>query len=481
MRAFLVSVSVAIGSFALCGCGSSAHAPLNENVGGPAPGQPVVTSVSPGTVVAAGPSFTLTVTGTNFAQGDYVEWNFNALTSTFISSTQMTALVPNTFLYETGQAAIDVQTPTPSSLNYGATIYITSPPPPGYAGFTVSSVPVQANDMVWDASSQQIYLSVASTDPTNPSTITALNPATGQLGASVSAGSGADRLAISSDSSWLYAGIDASGEVQRFVLPNLASDITISLGSDPTTSRPYYAFALAVDSVSANTVAVSYADSSSQASTEAIYDGATPRSATVNGAGGYPEPSGGLAWSSSGFDLFAAGFQDYLYVLSVNSSGVTLAQSDQLNPDPSDGSMDLGRITYSAMTGYLYGDDGQVIDPIAGEVVNQFPVGIGGTDGSASLTLDENLGMAWAIGPGIGATSQQVVIEAFSLQTYALLGSIAIPNVVGSPVKLIRWGSNGLAFLTQGTGGPQQGDGVYLISGAFVTNPAVQSVGTQNP
>jgi hypothetical protein len=46
--------------------------------------------------------------------------------------------------------------------------------------------------------------------------------------------------------------------------------------------------------------------------------------------------------------------------------------------------------------------------------------------------------------------------------------------VTGTPVKLIRWGSNGLAFLTQEASGPQQGDGVYIVSGAFVTTPSAQ-------
>jgi hypothetical protein len=58
-----------------------------------------------------------------------------------------------------------------------------------------------------------------------------------------------------------------------------------------------------------------------------------------------------------------------------------------------------------------------------------------------------------------------MTIESFDLRTNALLGSIAIPNVTGTPVKLIRWGSNGLAFLTSGTQEPQQGDGVYIVSG----------------
>jgi len=82
--------------------------------------------------------------------------------------------------------------------------------------------------------------------------------------------------------------------------------------------------------------------------------------------------------------------------------------------------------------------------------------------------------MAWAVGPTLPTANHEVTIEAFSLNTDVLLGSIAIPNVGDMPVKFVRWGSDGLAFLTQGSNGPEPGDGVYIISGSFVTTPSVQ-------
>jgi IPT/TIG domain len=465
----------------LSGCGHPVFTgSLNEGSGSPQPaaGQPVVSGVSPASVAAGGPGFTVTVTGTNFAPGDTVEFGFSPLTSTYVSPTEMTATVPSQLIDVSNAPTSDtmiVQTPTPNALNFGANISITAAPLPGTAAFTLSTVGVQANDMVWDAASQQIYLSVAGTNLTNPNTITALNPATSQFGTSVSAGPGADHLAISSDDSLLYAGIDKNGTVQRFALPSLASDITIPLGSGP--SGPlYYALDLEAAPGSPATIAVSRATSLSQAGSVVIYDGPTARPttlSTVAGANGYPQPLWSLAWNPSGSDLYGAynqAYSDPVVVLSVNSSGVQLTESSQ--------PVLMGNIQYSALTGYVYGNQGQIFNPSTNTLGTHLPVNVveGGvfSGESAPLTVDDTLGMAWVVTAAIDNPNQQMTIEAFDLRTNALLGSIAIPNVTGTPVKLIRWGSNGLAFLTSGAQGPQQGDGVYIISGAFVTTPSLQ-------
>ncbi|MFP5237683.1 MAG: YncE family protein [Acidobacteriota bacterium] len=477
MRILLCGVLSGLGVIAFAGCGGSS---FHGTVGGgggtspqPSAGEPQVTAVSPSTVVAGGPSFTLTVTGQNFAQGDTVEWGSAALTSTFVSSTQMTAQVPDQLLYEAGTVTIIVQTPTPNALNFGTTLTVTAAPAPGTAGFTVSTVNVEANDIVWDATSQQLYVSIAGSNPSNPNTVAALNPITAQFGATGNAGPGANQLAVSSDGSWLYAGIDKNNAVQRFALPGLANDISISLGSGT------HAFALAPDPVSSNTIAVSQGTTANQPGEVVVYDGATARSATVSNFGGYPEPIGSLVWNPSGASLYAAFNQIYMddvYVLSVNSSGVQLAQSDSLNTSST--GQTLGGIQYSASTGYLYGGDGAVIDPASGKQVNQFSLNasadFSGYYFTPLLTIDDNLGIAWLMAPSLSGSGGQYVIQAFDLKSCALLGAIAISNVKDNPVKLIRWGSDGLAFLTNAGGGPQAGDGVYIVSGAFVTNPSTQ-------
>ena len=476
MRNLLAASAVMIAAIALSGCGSKA--PLSEGgPGGPQPSanQPVVTGVSPASVVAGGPAFTLTVTGRNFAQGDSVEWGFIALDSTFVSSTQMTAKVPSSLLNETQlptNASIVVQTPVPNPLSFGTTISITAPPAPGTAGYTLSTVNVQANDLAWDPVSKQIYLSVAGADPAYPNTITALNPATNQFGTSVSAGTGANHVAVSSDSSWLYAGIDKDGTIQRFTLPDVKPDLTIPLGTGQA-SLPNMALDIAPDPVASNTIAVSMGISVNGPGAVVIFDGATPRPVTVTSVAGYTEPLWSLCWNGNGSDLYGAfglGSTDPMAVLSVNSTGVLLVQASTGGT--------TGTIHWSRLTEDVYGGYGQIYDPFTNALIGSLPINVlegGIAEGDDTpLAIDDQLGMAWIAAHPIDSPANQVTIAAFDLRTNALLGSIAIPNVTGKPVKLIRWGSNGLAFLTQEWNGPQQGDGVYILSGAFVTTPSVQ-------
>jgi hypothetical protein len=475
MRIFPVVSLALLSSIVLCGCGPAFKGTLNEGSGSPQPasGQPDVTGVNPASVVAGGPGFFLTVTGQNFAPGDSVQWNHVPLASTFVSSTQMTATVPSALLNDPGAptiASVIVQTPVPYSLNFGSNVSITAPSAPGSAGFTLATVNVQANDMVWDPKSQRIYLSIAGSNAAHPNTITAVDPTTLQFGNSISAGPGANRIALSSDSSWLYAGIDTNGTVQRYSLPGLIPEITISLGTG-TGSLRNSAFDIEPDPVAPNTIAVSQYASVSQPGTVIIYDGATPRPASVTGVDGQLGPLWSLCWNNDGtklFSAFSAQATQPVDVFSVISTGVQLIQSSR--------PASMGAIHYSALTGDVYGNYGLIYNPSTNDLSNRLPISVLGVFSGLTtpLAIDDSLGLAWIVFQTVSNQSSQKTIAAFDLKTNALLGSIEVSNVTGTPTKLIRWGTNGLAFLTQDPSAPLQGDGVYIVSGAFVTTPSVQ-------
>jgi hypothetical protein len=331
--------------------------------------------------------------------------------------------------------------------------------------------------MVWDPVSQQFYLSVAAGNSANANTITALNPSTVQFGTSSIAGSGPNRLSVASGS-YLYAGMNGSGSVQRFTLPGLAADISIPLGSY-SSSDPYYAIDVEVDPASPQSIAVVRgvaAISPREQGGVVLYDNTVQRPATVPSFSSTANlPIDFLAWNPSGNQLYGT-YSSLLSVLSVDSTGLHVATTYPGQP------VSFGVMHYDAATGYLYADNGQVIDPATGNLIGTFPLSsLQGGLFESVMVPDDTLHIAYFIGQtGDYAGSQQYAIEAFDLTHFTLLGAVSIPNVVGVPVKLLRWGPNGLAFLTAiGLGyGPVQGDGVYLVQGGFVTSPADRNHGT---
>ena len=88
------------------------------------PPVPTVTSMSPTSVLASSGSFTLTVYGTNFLPGAIIRWNYGVPeTTTYVSSTEVTAVIPAS------------QFPPPGS--YGVSVVTTSGISP-YLMFTIN-------------------------------------------------------------------------------------------------------------------------------------------------------------------------------------------------------------------------------------------------------------------------------------------------------------------------------------------------------
>ena len=87
---------------------------------------PVITTLSPASVIQGGPSFTLTVNGTGFVQGAQLQWNGASLPTTFVSATQLTTPVPAGLIGGSGSVTVQVNFGDASS--NGVTFTINGPP-----------------------------------------------------------------------------------------------------------------------------------------------------------------------------------------------------------------------------------------------------------------------------------------------------------------------------------------------------------------
>ena len=81
---------------------------------------PAISQLSPNATTAGGPSFAMTVNGSSFGGKAVVNWNGTPLTSTTISSKQMTATVPAAMIASPATVQITVTNPgTPGTGLYG--------------------------------------------------------------------------------------------------------------------------------------------------------------------------------------------------------------------------------------------------------------------------------------------------------------------------------------------------------------------------
>ena len=102
---------------------------------------PSITSISPTSVTAGGPSFTLTITGTNFMSGAVVKVNGINHNSVFVSSTTMTATISSTDIAVAGQLPITVTDPgTGTTTSNAIPLFVTDANGPQISNISPSSV-----------------------------------------------------------------------------------------------------------------------------------------------------------------------------------------------------------------------------------------------------------------------------------------------------------------------------------------------------
>jgi hypothetical protein len=368
---------------------------------------------------------------------------------------------------------ITVTNPSPGGgTSQGVTFVVNPATVPG-----VTVVSLLANSLAWDPANKVIYLSLPSIDGVNGNTVQVLDPNTDSLGKSVFAGSEPYLLSVSPSSKYLYVSQAGASTLQRFTLPDLLSDITIPLGSD-SFDGPFYAMDMQASPSADATVAVVRGTPSYSPEEEGgvlIYDDGTQRPDVLCGwiESGCPNVGTGLydsiQWSSDGSEMFAANYEDTafdFYTIPVTAAGLgTPTDYPGLVPGF------FFFIHYDSSTGYVYDDDGGIINPATGTVVGTFAA-------SGLMIPDGTLGRAFFIGQTqANSGGSTYTIESFDIHHFTPISTLTIKNVNGFPTKLIRWGANGLAFTTYNPGATSASSAgsVYIINSSFVGGAGANS------
>jgi DNA-binding beta-propeller fold protein YncE len=95
---------------------------------------PTTTSITPTSTVAGGGNFVIMVNGSNFIASSSVLWNGGARATTFISSSQLTAIVLGSDITATGTASVAVSNPAPGGGTSNTQTFTITNSLPGSAG-----------------------------------------------------------------------------------------------------------------------------------------------------------------------------------------------------------------------------------------------------------------------------------------------------------------------------------------------------------
>ncbi|HWR37510.1 MAG TPA: IPT/TIG domain-containing protein [Clostridia bacterium] len=406
---------------------------------------PLIASISPKMVAVGADTFTLTVNGGGFNMASTVQWNGNALPTTFTDGSTLTATVDSSHITNLGYAWISVSSPSPG-------------------GGTSASIPLMiyrqinldANQITYEPFRRKIYVSVPSTaTQVTGNSIVSIDPATGALSNPVNIGSQPNQLALSDDGNYLFVGLDGSNSIARFNLATNTTDFSFSLGSSsygdtykPRTFAvaPGNANLLAVDTGSWTGIGI-YDISGSTATHRAIFTGPYTGSSVAFG-----DSTHLYSYDS---DTSGAEFSRW----TVGASGLATLDNSTLNGIGGfSGSFKLSR-------GLVFGGGGGVADPSTTP-----PSMLGQFSAFGSVAPDAWLGRSFFLGCPQSVNyycSSNNTLLAFDQRTFRQTDSVTVPTTQ-SGKNLIRWGSDGLAFTAQSSSGSAGTGELFILRGPFV-------------
>ena len=119
--------------FFLIGCGGGGGSTATPGpTPTPVPG-PQITSINPSIVGGGFTAFTLTVNGSTFGSNSVVQWNGSSRTTTFVSSTQLTAAITAADVATPGNVTVTVVTTGVPASPAASTTFVVAPFPPPFS------------------------------------------------------------------------------------------------------------------------------------------------------------------------------------------------------------------------------------------------------------------------------------------------------------------------------------------------------------
>jgi hypothetical protein len=366
--------------------------------------------------------FTLAVHGSGFVAGTVVRWNGSDRPTTFINESRVLASITSGDVASPGTAQVTVHTPAPGG-GTSAAVAMQVRAVPAAVITSTRRVEIPARDLVWSAATGRLYASVPSSVPTYGNSVIAIDPATGTVTGSAFVGSNPGALGLSGNGDVLYVSLEGSNSVRRVALPGLVAGLEFSVGE--------IAADIAVMPGRPNTIAVSRRGPHSHKDV-CIYDEGTRR----------PQCTTFHTWSNS-IEFAVDGSELYGYNNQSTDFGfrtIAISADGLRETRVTEGLISGFGVDIRSAAGRVYGDDGSVVDP-------ERHVRVGRLEGwFGSVAPDPTLGRVFLL-ERFGST-----LSVFDMNHFTSLGSLTLD---GLGTRLIRWGSDGLAF--------HNGEGIHIF------------------
>jgi hypothetical protein len=323
----------------------------------------------------------------------------------------------------------------------------------------IAEVPQTVNKITYDPVSNKIFASVPANAGTNGNSIAVINPDTVKVESIIPIGTEPSLLAASDDGQFLYVVMNGTaGSIKRVNIPTLTAGPEFLLGTDTSAPPPpfppgstippnlsFYAQDIAVQPGHPSVIAVSMISFANNGIV-GIYDNGIRRAqmspalfTTIDSIAFSNNPGTLYGYNTGSTE---SGFR----TMTVDGNGVTVTNvNTTLIPAFS------GKIKYDNARIYPE-SSGQVFNPVTQAPLGGYPFPIAANPyfvepdsatGTTSLICENITPSRLILGH---------IITVFGIDSHQALGTVSFTgldiNTHEEPTDLIRWGNNGLAFVT---------------------------------
>ncbi len=405
---------------------------------------PAVSYISPTTILQGSAAQVVYVQGGEFFPSSKIIVQGMALATTYNGETSLSATIPASMLKNLAELDLQVSNPAPGGgTSNSSTISV------------YQDIPIGANALVYEPYTRKLYASISSAATSNPKSILSIDPETQILGTPDLVGANPNHMALSADGSYLYVGLDGASAVQQVQLPSGALGTSTSLASIAT-GQPVNAFQIAVVPGREKTFVASlqlpYTDPS-EAGVGLVLNGKLV--STLPGFGQGEAVDNICFLSQPAIFYGSSSFAPQLYDFTILNNDTSLsAQGDSSGP------LGFG-FGFVCDSKYLYDFEGDVFDPVANRLVGTYPFGFFAN----AILPDDSVARTYA---AVDIDNANVV--AFDQNTFAQVGSIPVPTNSDQITSLLRWGTDGFAYLSYNY---SSGNSDLILLRSSVAQPSV--------